>query len=104
MQLKLTMVFGQDAYGLSTVHEWMRTDVQDILQTGRALIEELNDRILTTLEDDWWHSYEAPGELLDIGASAANRHLAGYMAMRPMACKWAPHGYTDCLRERRVAI
>jgi formamidopyrimidine-DNA glycosylase len=104
------MLFVEDGYALSTVHEWMRafrcgrTDVQDVLHIRRPSLEELNDRIPAPLEDNQFHSCRSLGELLAIDVSSVHRHLTEYMAMNPLTSKRQPLELTDHLKQKQVAI
>jgi len=107
---RLRNVYGDAAYGLSTVYWWRRQfscgreEITDLDRPGRPLIDDIDSKVLCILQRDPFASCRAIADEVGVDASTVLRRLTQSLGFQSRLLKWVPHKLTDELKQKRVVM
>jgi hypothetical protein len=104
---ELAAIYHEDAFDENRAEDWLheiklyRSDLSDQPSSGRPPLEDIDARILQTLEAEPWSSVRTIAEFLKIPASTVHLHLTTSLNMKSRHFKWVSHFLDDDLRAKR---
>jgi hypothetical protein len=108
IQARLSIVFGDAAYGLRSlqrscqyVRQWCDF-LGDEPRSGRPPVDFLDIRMLTCLEKEPFHSAYSLAEILNVSHTTILNHLRDALGMKLFHLRWILHQLMEQLRITRI--
>lgn len=104
---KLEDVFKQDAMNVKTIEYWMhefkcgRTNIEDAPKSGRPIIDDIDAKILKSLEDFPFASVTYISEVCGCSIGTVYNHLTSTLGYKCYKLRWVPFFLTEQLKEKR---
>lgn len=105
---KLVAVYEKDAYTLKSVEYWYhqfkcgRNNVDDASKTGRPPLDDVDARILSTLNDYPFATLSMLSDACNCSIGTIYNHLTNILGYKNYTLQWVPYFLTDELKEKRL--